>query len=233
MILVVNNSNRNPKIKEYLNKQDGYNKYECALEKKKDAKFPLYVTDTLLKILRELKVPYKDISTTNELLYIINTNEPISGVIITGSELKLSRGNIPDKLLLPSILALKHFKNTPKLGICFGFQMINHYYGGKLESMDEFMKDTKPILFNHSNIKKINKITPFFNKKYNGKYSLMHGDHLTTIGRGLVVTAEKNDVVYAIEHKTLPIIGVQFHPEISGDKGKKMLDDFAKLCYDK
>ena len=74
MILVVNNSNRNPKIKEYLNKQDGYNKYECALEKKKDAKFPLYVTDTLLKILRELKVPYKDISTTNELLYILSIN---------------------------------------------------------------------------------------------------------------------------------------------------------------
>jgi GMP synthase-like glutamine amidotransferase len=234
MLLVINNSNRNPKIKEYLLKQNkSYSKLECALEKKKDAAFPLYVTDTLLKILRELKVPYKDISTTNELLDIINTKEPISGIIITGSELKLSRGNIPDKLLLPSMLALKHFKNTPKLGICFGFQMINHYYGGKLESMDEFMKGTKLLQFNNSNSKNINKISPFFTKKYNGKYSLMHGDHLTTIGRGLVVTAEKNDVVYAIEHKKLPIIGVQFHPELAGRKGKKLLTDFVKLCFAK
>ena len=228
MLLVINNSNRNPKIKSYLAKQTDYNKLECALEKKKDAKFPLYVTDTLLKILRELKIPYKDISNTNELLDIINTKEPISGIIITGSELKLSRGNIPDKLLLPSMLALKHFKNTPKLGICFGFQMINHYYGGKLESMEEFMKGMKLLQFNNN--KNVNKEYPFFTKKYNGNYSLMHGDHLTTIGRGLVVTAEKNNVVYAIEHKNLPIIGVQFHPEISGTKGKKMLSDFAKLC---
>jgi len=233
MILVINNSNRNPKIKHYLDKQADYNNSECALEKKKDAAFPLHVTDTLLKILRELKVPYKDISTTNEVLDIINTKEPISGIIITGSELKLSRGNIPDKLLLPSMLALKHFKNTPKLGICFGFQMINHYYGGKLESMDEFMKGTKLLQFNPSKSKNINKISTFFTKKYNGKYSLMHGDHLTTIGRGLVVTAEKNDVVYAIEHQTKPIMGVQFHPALSGTKGKQMLADFAKLCFAK
>ena len=230
MLLVINNSNRNPKIKSYLAKQTDYNKLECALEKKKDAKFPLYVTDTLLKILRELKIPYKDISNTNELLDIINTKEPISGIIITGSELKLSRGNIPDKLLLPSMLALKHFKNTPKLGICFGFQMINHYYGGKLESMEEFMKGMKLLQFNNN--KNVNKIDPFFTKKYNGNYSLMHGDHLTTIGRGLVVTAKSHDdIIYAIEHKNLPIIGVQFHPEISGTKGKKMLSDYIKLCF--
>jgi GMP synthase (glutamine-hydrolysing) len=228
MLLVINNSNRNPKIKHYLDKQADYNS-ECALEKKKDAAFPLYVTDTLFKILRELKIPYKDISTTNELLDIINTKEPISGIIITGSGLKLSRGNIPDKLLLPSMLALKHFKNTPKLGICFGFQMINHYYGGKLESMDEFVKSMKQIKFNQMNTNK--KAHSFFKNKYSGKYSLMHGDHLTTIGRGLVVTAETNDIVYAIEHRRKPIIGVQFHPEISGIKGKKMLSDFAKLCY--
>ena len=230
MLLVINNSNRNPKIKEYLLKQSNYNKYECVLEKKKDGKFPLYVTDALFKILRELKIPYKDISNTNELLDIINTKEPISGIIITGSELKLSRGNIPKELLLPSMLAIKYFNNTPILGICLGFQLINQYYGGKLESMDEFVKSMKQIKFNQINTNK--KSQPFFKNKHSGKYNLMHGDHLTKIGRGLVVTAKKNNVVYAIEHQSKPIIGVQFHPEISGIKGKKMLEDFAKLCFD-
>ena len=231
MLLVINNSNRNTKIKFYLAKQSkSSSTLKYALEKKKDAKFPLYVTDTLFKILREFKVPHKNIMSLEDLLSVINTKEPVRGIIITGSELKLSLGNIPDKLLLPSILALEYFKDVPKLGICFGFQMINHYYGGKLESMEEFMKGMKLLQFNNN--KNVNKIDPFFTKKYNGNYSLMHGDHLTTIGRGLVVTAKSHDdIIYAIEHKNLPIIGVQFHPEISGTKGKKMLSDYIKLCF--
>ena len=231
MLLIINNSNRNPKIKAYLNKQADYNKHECILEKKKDGKFPLYVTDTLLKILRKLNIPYKDISTKDELIGIIKSKEYIRGIIITGSELKLSRSNIPDELLIPSMLAIKHFNTIPIFGICLGFQLINKYYGGEIESMDEFVKSMKQIKFNQINTNK--KTVPFFTNKHSGRYNLMHGDHLTKIGKGLIVTAEKNDVVYAIEHKSKPIIGVQFHPELSGTKGQNMLINFAKLCYSK
>ena len=60
----------------------------------------------------------------------------------------------------------------------------------------------------------------------------MHGDHLTKIGRGLVVTAEKNNVVYAIEHQSKPIIGVQFHMEnkgVSENLTKQIMNKFFGL----
>ena len=52
-----------------------------------------------------------------------------------------------------------------------------------------------------------------------------------SINSDLTVTAKtKNNVIMAIEHKKLPIFGVQFHPEsIATDNGHLLLKNFLKI----
>ena len=229
MILIINNSNRNSAIKKYIETQKKKDSLQLINSKKSKTSgmFPLYVTDNLLKIIKGFNVPIINILSLDELIAVIATNQPITGIIIGGSELKLSLDNIPDELLLPSIIAIDTFKNrVPILGICFGFQIINQYFGGTIKSMNEYIKDTKIVHFtNGSKIKK-----SFFKSKLVGKYRFLHGDQIDKLGRNLTITSYNQDIVYSFQHNSLPIIGVQYHPEVSGELGMKFIKSFMTLC---
>ena len=231
MILIINNSNRNSAIKKYIETQKKTDSLQLTNSKKSKTSgmFPLYVTDNLLKIIKGFNVPIINILSLDELVAVISSNTPITGIIIGGSEIKLSLDNIPDELILPSIIAIDTFKNrVPILGICFGFQIINQYFGGSIKSLDGYIKDTKPVhLINSSKIKK-----GFFRPKLNGKYRFLHGDQIDKLGRNLIITSQDsdNDIVYSFQHKYSPIIGAQFHPEVSGELGVNFLKSFMKLC---
>ena len=79
----------------------------------------------------------------------------------------------------------------------------------------------------------ISKNAHFFNKQYSGKYYFYNGDSVTKIGDGFISMTnnlEKEGLELVVEHKKYKIIGTQFHPELSGDDGVKILDSFLKLC---
>ena len=228
MIIVINNSNRNIKIKNYCKViQPEKLKLETS-SNAHNAMFPLYVTDTLLKKLRELKIPHINIVSLSELILIIQNNINVTGVIISGSAIKLSLGNVPDDLLLPSLLAIETFKNQPIFGICFGFQIINYFFGGQITGMDKFVKDDIIVNF-QSNTNKSKK--SIFSSAYSGKYRFLHGDHITRVSPQLsIIAKDNNGVIQAIEHRNLSISGVQFHPEMSGVKGETLIKEFIKQC---
>jgi len=47
----------------------------------------------------------------------------------------------------------------------------------------------------------------------------------------LEVTAETGDIIMGLRHKSLPIHGVQFHPEsIASQHGHKILENFLKIA---
>jgi hypothetical protein len=51
--------------------------------------------------------------------------------------------------------------------------------------------------------------------------------------KDLEVTAETGDIIMGLRHKTLPIHGVQFHPEsIASEHGHKILENFLKIAGD-
>ena len=59
----------------------------------------------------------------------------------------------------------------------------------------------------------------------------MHGDYVDEVPKSFKVIAKtSNGMVQAIQHKSKPIYGVQFHPEISGKSGELLLDNFLNLC---
>ena len=58
---------------------------------------------------------------------------------------------------------------------------------------------------------------------------VMRYHSLAILKPDLIVNAKVDDVIMGIQHKSLPIFGVQFHPESLGTQfGKKLLFNFLK-----
>lgn len=104
----------------------------------------------------------------------------------------------------------------PILGICRGHQVLNVYFGGSLyQHMPEtpvHRSDTKEDLVHPVTA------TPegLVGKLYGESFSVnsFHHQAVKTLGKGLVPTAFWQDTyVEAFEHESLPIYGVQWHPE--------------------
>ena len=114
-------------------------------------------------------------------------------------------------------------RGLPIVGFCRGHQVINRYFGGK---MDNIPNDLTPKVIHSSGVSPYVKdcfhemevvpgtrLEKGFGKQ-KCKVNTSHRFHVTKLGKGLKVTARSADgVIEAIEHENLPITGFQFHPE--------------------
>ena len=100
--------------------------------------------------------------------------------------------------------AVKNSK--PLLGICRGLQVINVYFGGSL----------KQHVFNHdNNSHKIILVDEFSSFPLEVEVNSFHHQTVKKIGDNLNVLYYSLDgEVECFKHKKLPIIAVQFHPEM-------------------
>lgn len=114
----------------------------------------------------------------------------------------------------------------PIFGVCLGHQSIGHFFGGKVVRADRLMHGkTSPI---------IHKNTDLFEGMPQGFRATRY--HSLIVERAslpdcLEITAETEEgEIMGLRHKTLPIYGVQFHPEsIATDGGMRILENFLKL----
>ena len=112
----------------------------------------------------------------------------------------------------------------PLLGVCLGHQSIGQYFGGKVVRGGLMHGKTSPVT--HDNTGVFEGIpSPFTATRY---HSLVVEDVPETLN----VNARSDDGhVMGFRHATLPIHGVQFHPEsIATEHGHAMLANFLKLC---
>ena len=131
-----------------------------------------------------------------------------------------------------SVEAIKHFAGKlPILGICLGHQSIAAAFGGNIiragkvmhgKTSDVFHEDKG--VFNHLN-------KPFTATRY---HSLVIEKE--TLPDCLEVTSWTNnedgsmEEIMGVQHKTLAIQGVQFHPEsILTEHGHDLLENFLKI----
>ncbi len=131
-----------------------------------------------------------------------------------------------------SVEAIKHFAGKlPILGICLGHQSIAAAFGGNIiragkvmhgKTSDVYHEDKG--VFNHLN-------KPFIATRY---HSLVIEKE--TLPDCLEVTSWTNnedgsmEEIMGVQHKTLPIQGVQFHPEsILTEHGHDLLENFLKI----
>ncbi|RYG92371.1 aminodeoxychorismate/anthranilate synthase component II [Loktanella sp. IMCC34160] len=116
---------------------------------------------------------------------------------------------------------------TPLMGVCLGHQTIGEAFGGKVVRCHEIVHG-KMGQMHHSGKGVFSGLpSPFEATRYHSL--VVERDSLPDC---LEVTAWLEDgTIMGLQHKTLPIHGVQFHPEsIASEHGHRLLQNFLDLA---
>ena len=114
----------------------------------------------------------------------------------------------------------------PLFGVCLGHQSIGQAFGGKIIRANELMHGkTSPIKHTGKGVFK-GIADNFIATRY---HSLTIDP--ATIPDCLEITAQtEDDVIMGVQHKELPLHGVQFHPEsIASEHGHQLLRNFLEM----
>ncbi|WP_375393031.1 anthranilate synthase component II [uncultured Sphingomonas sp.] len=112
----------------------------------------------------------------------------------------------------------------PLLGVCLGHQAIGQHFGGRVERGGLMHGKTSPVLHDGTGLFE-GLPSPFAATRY-------HSLIVNAVPAALVVNARAEDgTVMGFRHATLPIHGVQFHPEsIATEHGHALLANFLQLA---
>lgn len=124
-----------------------------------------------------------------------------------------------------SLEAIDYFKDrVPIFGVCLGHQVIVQYFGGTIGHAPEPMHG-KPSRVSHNEKGLFANIE---NPLQAGRYHSLMAQQLPDC---LEKTAEFEGVVMGVQHKELPIFGVQFHPEsILTPAGGKVIENVLQIA---
>jgi anthranilate synthase/aminodeoxychorismate synthase-like glutamine amidotransferase len=115
---------------------------------------------------------------------------------------------------------------TPILGVCLGHQSIGQVFGGDVVRADRLMHGKVSPIHHSGKSVFAGLPTPFQATRYHSL--IVKKDTLPDCLEITAWTAE--DEIMGLQHKELPIHGVQFHPEsILTEHGKTMLENFLKF----
>jgi anthranilate synthase len=166
----------------------------------------------------------------------------------TGAEVKTLRHDLPLDILddeRPDIVVLSpgpgrpaDFKLSEKIaaciergipvfGVCLGFQAIVEYCGGELSVLDypQHGKPSETVVMKSGSRLFRNLPSSFTVGRYHSLYAVAE-----RLPADLEITAlSSDDVIMAIEHKSLEMAGVQFHPEsimsLGSDIGLRIIEN--------
>ena len=115
---------------------------------------------------------------------------------------------------------------TPLIGVCLGHQTIGEAFGGKVVRAGEIVHGKMGTMHHTGKGLFAELPTPFEATRY---HSLIVDRE--TLPDCLEITATLEDgMIMGLQHKTLPIHGVQFHPEsIKSEHGHKLLQNFIDI----
>jgi anthranilate synthase component 2 len=113
---------------------------------------------------------------------------------------------------------------TPLMGVCLGHQTIGQAFGGKIQRCHEIVHGKMGTMHHTGKGLFTGLPTPYEATRY---HSLIV--ERETLPEALEVTAELEDgTIMGLQHRDLPIHGVQFHPEsIRSEHGHALLQNFV------
>ena len=128
-------------------------------------------------------------------------------------------------------------KNIPIFGVCRGLQVINVAFGGTLyqdlsyapqKILLHSQKERRECASHTINIQENSFLYPIFQDR--GYVNSFHHQAIDQLGKGLKAVAYSEDqMIEAIEHISLPITAVQFHPEDMYKTDQKMQEIFNQF----
>ena len=121
-------------------------------------------------------------------------------------------------------------KSIPLFGVCLGHQAIGVAFGATVSRAPELLHGKTSLVFHKQQGVLDDLPSPFTATRY---HSLcVEKDSMPEV---LEVTgATESGVIMSMQHKTLPIQGVQFHPEsVLTEHGHLMLANWLVICGDK
>jgi GMP synthase (glutamine-hydrolysing) len=98
-------------------------------------------------------------------------------------------------------------EDLPILGICYGMQILGQFFGGKVE---------KGIQGEYG-LAKLRTVPGFIipNCPQESDVWMSHSDHVSVLPKEFsLIFQSENGLTAGIKHKTRPILGLQFHPEV-------------------
>ena len=111
---------------------------------------------------------------------------------------------------------------VPTMGICYGMQLMASHFGGQVEK-GEKSEYGKTVVQNSNSF-----TIPDCPEQINVWMS--HSDHITVMPNSFETLLEsQSNIIAAIKHCELPLLGLQFHPEVShSEYGEEVLTYFYK-----
>ncbi|MBT0993462.1 aminodeoxychorismate/anthranilate synthase component II [Cellulomonas sp. DKR-3] len=117
---------------------------------------------------------------------------------------------------------------TPMLGVCLGHQALGEVYGGTVTHAPELMHGKTSEVEHEGEGVLSGLASPFTATRYHS-LAVVSG----TVSDELEVTAHTGDVIMGLQHRTLPLYGVQFHPEsVLTEGGHRLLANWLQVCGD-
>jgi len=144
------------------------------------------------------------------------------GIIISGAPILITE---VDTTPYQKLFSWIPNHNKPILGICFGHQMLGLSFGAFASRQREdrdwqlIEQMSESILFN----------------KLPQEFEMMedHCESISIPANFNLIASSDVCVNEAMQHKDLPFFGVQFHPEVSGNLGYILIENFVELCLTK
>jgi GMP synthase (glutamine-hydrolysing) len=144
----------------------------------------------------------------------IAAKEP-AAIILSGGPSSVYEDGSPS--LDPKILEL----GIPILGICYGFQVLAHHLGGRVDKTGKNEYGGTDLTVNQSG-------TLLDGQPLSQVCWMSHGDQVVQAPEGFdVLASTATTPVAAFESKERKIYGVQWHPEVvHSDQGQRVLENF-------
>ncbi len=128
------------------------------------------------------------------------------------------------------INAIKKFVEAKKpiLGICRGEQVLNVAFGGTInQHIPGWHKLYRDVVIQEGS---------WLYEAFGEKMSTYHFHHqcIDKLGEGLVATQwdAEDDHIEAIEHESLPVYGLQWHPDSMEETGVKVFESFKEIVIE-
>jgi len=120
-------------------------------------------------------------------------------------------------------------EQIPLFGVCLGHQAIGTAFGATVSRAPELLHGKTSVIHHNSHGLMADIPSPITVTRYHS----LAIEPATLPDEFEVTSATETGIVMSIEHKTLPISGVQFHPEsVLTEHGHKMLGNWLVRCGD-